>query len=103
MGAINNAFARHERVDFSAVSSAALNALDFLVPKLLPGGYRSAGEWVARNPTRNDGRPGSFKVNLKTGVWSDFTLAGSRPTTLQRLGPTLFTPISVEWQFWQMC
>lgn len=72
MGAINNAFARHERVDFGAVSSAALGALDFIVPKLLPGGYRSAGEWVARNPTRADGRPGSFKVNMKTGVWSDF-------------------------------
>ncbi|MGY4355382.1 putative DNA primase/helicase [Bradyrhizobium sp. i1.3.1] len=77
MGAINNAFAEHaatrpQRVDFSAVSSAALGALDFIVPKLLPGGYRSAGEWVARNPTRADGRPGSFKVNMKTGVWSDF-------------------------------
>ena len=31
------------------------------------------------------------------------TLAGLRPTTFQRLGPTLFIPISVEWQFWQMC
>ena len=27
---------------------------------------------MARNPTRNDGTPGSFKVNLTTGVWSDF-------------------------------
>ncbi|WP_456620626.1 MULTISPECIES: DUF927 domain-containing protein [unclassified Bradyrhizobium] len=72
MGAINNAFARPERVDFSAVSSAALSALEVIVPKLLPGGYRSAGEWVSRNPTRADGRPGSFKVNMKTGVWSDF-------------------------------
>src|SRR3954464_15805746 len=72
MGAIHNAFARPERVDFSAVSSAALGALDFIVPKLLPGGYRSAGEWVSRNPTRADGRPGSFKVNMNTGVWSDF-------------------------------
>jgi putative DNA primase/helicase len=66
------AAARPQRLDFGAVSSAALSALDFLVPKLLPNGYRSAGEWVARNPTRNDGRPGSFKVNMKTGVWSDF-------------------------------
>lgn len=72
MGAIHNAFARPERVDFGAVSSAALGALDFIVPKLLPGGYRSAGEWVSRNPTRVDGRPGSFKVNMTNGVWSDF-------------------------------
>jgi uncharacterized protein (DUF927 family) len=63
---------RPERVDFSAVSLAALGTLDFLLPTLLPGGYRSGGEWVARNPTRNDARHGSFKVNMKTGVWCDF-------------------------------
>jgi hypothetical protein len=59
-------------VDFKAVSSAALNALDFVVPQLLPGGRRESGEWVARNPTRNDAKLGSFKVNLKSGVWCDF-------------------------------
>ena len=60
------------RVDFRAVSSAAASALNIIVPKLLPGGYRFANEWVARNPTRSDARPGSFKVNMLTGVWSDF-------------------------------
>ena len=30
------------------------------------------GEYVGRNPTRNDRHPGSFKVNLRSGVWSDF-------------------------------
>jgi putative DNA primase/helicase len=65
---------RTMRVDFRAVSAAALypGALDLIIPQLLPGGYRSGNEWVARNPTRADGRPGSFKVNLATGVWSDF-------------------------------
>jgi hypothetical protein len=29
-------------------------------------------EWVARNPTRNDHRLGSFKVNLRSGRWADF-------------------------------
>jgi hypothetical protein len=43
-----------------------------LVPQLLPGGRRESGEWVARNPTRNDAKPGSFKVNLRSGVWCDF-------------------------------
>ena len=42
------------------------------MPRLLPDGYSEGNEWVSRNPTRNDGRPGSFKVNLTTGVWSDF-------------------------------
>ena len=27
---------------------------------------------MARNPRRNDRRPGSFKVNLRTGRWADF-------------------------------
>ena len=69
MGAIHQPKAH---VDFKAVSSAALNALDFVVPQLLPGGRRESGEWVARNPTRNDAKLGSFKVNLKSGVWCDF-------------------------------
>lgn len=72
MGRIMNSFNNAQRVDFKAVSSAALNALDFVVPQLLPGGHRESGEWVARNPTRNDAKPGSFKVNLRSGVWCDF-------------------------------
>ena len=72
MGAISQSFANADRVDFRAVSSAALGALNTLVPRLLPDGYSEGNEWVARNPTRNDGSPGSFKVNLTTGVWSDF-------------------------------
>src|SRR5262249_29902451 len=31
--------------------------------------------WVAINPTRVDARPGSFKVNMTTGRWSDFATA----------------------------
>ena len=27
---------------------------------------------MARNPRRQDKRPGSFKVNLQTGKWKDF-------------------------------
>jgi putative DNA primase/helicase len=72
MGAISKSFASADRVDFRAVSSAALGALDIIVPRLLPDGHSEGNEWVARNPTRHDGRPGSFKVNLATGVWSDF-------------------------------
>lgn len=64
--------ARHDRVDFRAVSDAALIALGSIVPRMLPGGRIEGDEWVVRNPTRNDSKAGSFKVNLKTGVWSDF-------------------------------
>jgi hypothetical protein len=41
-------------------------------------------EWVARNPTRADRKPGSFRVNLRTGRWADFATgdAGGDPVSL---------------------
>lgn len=77
MGAINQAIGYHERIDFSAVSNAARSALTSLVQDWLPDGRREGNEWVARNPTRGDQHPGSFKVNLITGVWSDFATGES--------------------------
>jgi uncharacterized protein (DUF927 family) len=72
MGAINQAFEHSGRIDFAAVSTAAQSALTSLVQDWLPDGKREGSEWVARNPTRGDNKAGSFKVNLSTGVWSDF-------------------------------
>lgn len=72
MGAINQAFEHSGRIDFAAVSHAAQSALTRLVQDWLPDGTREGSEWVSRNPTRGDTRPGSFKINLTTGVWSDF-------------------------------
>jgi putative DNA primase/helicase len=63
------------RINFKAVSAAARRALVTIVPQLLPGGRRDGNEWVVRNPTRADSKPGSFKVNLQTGVWADFATA----------------------------
>jgi DNA primase len=59
-------------MDFAAVAAAALPNLPLLVARWLPEGRREGREWVARNPTRADRRPGSFKVNLATGRWADF-------------------------------
>jgi hypothetical protein len=60
------------RIDFAAVKDATLRSLDFIIPLLVPGGKRQGDEWVARNPTRNDAKPGSFSINMRTGVWGDF-------------------------------
>jgi putative DNA primase/helicase len=38
----------------------------------LPGGTHSGREYQALNPTRSDGRPGSFSINTSTGQWADF-------------------------------
>lgn len=58
------------RLDFDAIN-ARLNA-EHLLPEWLPDGKRQGHEWVARNPTRNDTRPGSFTINIVTGKWADF-------------------------------
>jgi hypothetical protein len=60
------------RVDFDRVNRAALAALPALLARWLPDGRQMAGEWVARNPRRADRQPGSFKINIRTGRWSDF-------------------------------
>jgi putative DNA primase/helicase len=60
------------RVNFKAVSAAAHAAIGTIVPRLLPSGRRQGDEWVAVYPKRDDSRPGSFKVNMKTGRWADF-------------------------------
>lgn len=60
------------RLDFERINAAALTVLPMLVARWLPDGCRAGGEWVALNPRRADDKPGSFKVNLTTGKWSDF-------------------------------
>ncbi|MFO1138351.1 MAG: hypothetical protein U1E41_04655 [Paracoccus sp. (in: a-proteobacteria)] len=59
-------------IDFARINSAALSALPSLLSRWLPDGRRMGHEWVARNPTRADQKPGSFRVNMHTGRWADF-------------------------------
>ncbi|MBL26159.1 MAG: hypothetical protein CMM50_01215 [Rhodospirillaceae bacterium] len=59
-------------LDFDGINRAALASLPSLLRRWLPDGRKEAGEYVARNPCRNDRRPGSFKINLDTGAWADF-------------------------------
>ena len=59
-------------LDFGAINAAALAALPALLSRWLPDGHVQGVEYVARNPTRADRRPGSFKINVRTGRWGDF-------------------------------
>ena len=63
---------RNRHVGFQTVSAAALTHLPALVRIWLPDGRRQGHEWISRNPTRADRTPGSFKINLRSGRWSDF-------------------------------
>lgn len=75
---------RHQSVDFDRVNSTARQNLLAILRKWLPAGRIEGDEWVARNPTRDDRRPGSFKINLSTGAWADFATGdrGGDPVSL---------------------
>jgi hypothetical protein len=59
-------------INFSEINRAALPALPAILRRILPDGKAIAGEYVAKNPTRADRRAGSFKINMRSGRWSDF-------------------------------
>ena len=61
-----------------------------LIPKikeLFPDGEQKKGEWWIRNPLRPDNSPGSFSINLTTGLWKDFTdnSSGNMPTLIAQM------------------
>ena len=60
-------------VDFKEVNGAIMPILGSLVQTWIPGGKIEGVEYVCKNPNRPDKNPGSFKVNLSTGVWKDFS------------------------------
>jgi hypothetical protein len=72
------------RIDFGAINRTALPLLPAILQRVLPGGRREGQEYLALNPRRADRRLGSFKVNLKTGRWADFSSGdkGSDPVSL---------------------
>lgn len=59
-------------LDIKNVATSALQRAEEVVSHWLPDGKRQGHEWVARNPKRDDQRPGSFSINLDTGAWADF-------------------------------
>lgn len=82
-------------IDFSAINAVALRALPAILPRWLPDGKRQGREFVARNPTRADRTPGSFRINVVTGKWSDFA-TGDRGGDPVSLAAYLFDLTQVE-------
>jgi hypothetical protein len=77
-------FRRRFRIDFDRINAQALISLEAVCRRLLPGGRREGHEYLALNPRRSDRSLGSFKISLRTGVWSDFSSGdkGSDPVSL---------------------
>lgn len=71
-------------VDFDRINAAALPCLPAIVQRWLPGGHLSGAEYTVCNPRRSDRRPGSFRVNVRTGKWADFATGdkGGDPVSL---------------------
>jgi hypothetical protein len=71
-------------IDFARINAVALGALPVLLERWFPDGRRRGLEFLARNPTRDDRRPGSFSINLRTGCWGDFAAGdkGGDPISL---------------------
>jgi hypothetical protein len=72
------------RLDFGAVNAAAMRELPALLARWLPDGRANGREFDARNPCRSDRHLGSFRMNLRTGRWSDFATGdeGGDPVSL---------------------
>jgi len=60
------------RIDFKSIAREALDRCPSLLMDLLPGGRLQGLEYVVKNPTRGDRRPGSFSINIGSGRWCDF-------------------------------
>ncbi|HYZ41136.1 MAG TPA: hypothetical protein VE687_11005 [Stellaceae bacterium] len=76
---------RANRLDFGAINRTGIAILPALLARWLPGGRVEGSEYAALNPRRSDRCLGSFKINLKTGLWADFACddaAGSDPISL---------------------
>jgi hypothetical protein len=79
----------NRRIAFPRIATAARASAAVLVSRWLPDGRREGAEWIALNPTRGDAKPGSFKINLRTGSWADFA-TGDRGGDLVGLAAYLF-------------
>ena len=60
-------------IDFDQINRVALSALPILLHRWMPDGRQRGREFIARNPSREDRRPGSFTINTATGRWAGYT------------------------------
>lgn len=72
------------RERFERLNATLLPQLASLLKQWLPTGRAAGAEWTALNPRRHDKRPGSFRVNLRSGRWADFATGdgGGDPVSL---------------------
>lgn len=62
-----------KQINFHEVNQLAMSYLPALLLNWLPYGKVSGHEYTSLNPKRYDRHLGSFKVNMNTGRWADFS------------------------------
>ena len=77
------------KIAFRRIAEAAAQHAETICARWLDGKLEG-NEFVALNPRRADSRRGSFKINLRTGFWSDFAVDGARGRDLISLAGYLF-------------
>ena len=60
-------------IDFVTINRVALDNVHAVLSRIVPGGKVLSREYEVRNPRRADKRSGSFKINIKSGRWCDFS------------------------------
>lgn len=59
-------------MNYKAIKEQALSHSHILLKTWLPNGVVKAHEYIALNPTRHDRNLGSFRINMRSGIWADF-------------------------------
>ncbi len=59
-------------IDFDTIRMVAGQYALAICKRILPGGKVINNEYVVKNPKRQDRTEGSFKINVRSGRWSDF-------------------------------
>jgi len=60
-------------IDFQKITKLAADCGLEILEHWLPDGEKRNGQYVALNPTRNDGNLGSFQIKIENGLWKDFS------------------------------
>lgn len=76
---------RGARINFEFINRAAISRLRGLVEEITGQMVKIEGrQMLIRNPRRDDAKPGSFSINVTSGLWKDFATGegGQDPVSL---------------------
>lgn len=85
------------RHDWASLNQTILAQYSTYLRQWIPGGQFEGCEYVLLNPRRCDRRLGSFKINWKTGRWTDFATGDRGETPLSLYAYLTGLPFQQAW------